>query len=237
MFGDWLPALSAQQNGSTKKPREQGQSDRQLGKQGEASEATDSGFSRTTSTTLSRSWRLSPFNRKMRSTESDSTARTRSISNKQDKGQFSSHFTKLDDRGTRRRARGAAAGPQNGSVRTAGHGDQGQVNPLRPGPQRSQGSGGTQGDESKQAVRVPKMESQGAKTRARSRPKRSERGADPAAPSRIGDALQGQHHHQIQLGAPRCLDQGDDRQRMESGQLLTLSASRMETASCPARRS
>ena len=60
---------------------------------------------------------------------------------------------------------GAAAGPQNGSVRTAGHGDQGQVNPLRPGPQRSQGSGGT-----------------------------------PAL-SRIGDALQGQHHHQIQLGA------------------------------------
>ena len=81
------------------------------GKQGEASEATDSGFSRTTSTTLSRSWRLSPFNRKMRSTESDSTARTRSISNKQDKGQFSSRFTKLDDRGTRRRARGCRCRP------------------------------------------------------------------------------------------------------------------------------
>ena len=81
------------------------------GKQGEAREATDSGFSRTTSTTLSRSWRLSPFNRKMHSTESDSTARTRSISNKQDKGQFSSHFTKLDDRGTRRRARGCRCRP------------------------------------------------------------------------------------------------------------------------------
>ena len=92
---------------------------------------------------------------------------------------------------------GAVAGPQNGGVCTAGLGDQGQANPLRPGPQRSQGSGGTQGDESQQAVRVPKMESQGAKTRARSRPQRSERGADPAAPSRIGDALRGQHRHKF----------------------------------------
>ena len=32
VFGDWLPALSAQQNGSTKKPREQGQSDGQPSK-------------------------------------------------------------------------------------------------------------------------------------------------------------------------------------------------------------
>ena len=70
-----------------------------------------SGFSPTISATLSRSWRLSPFNRKMRSIESDSAAHTRSISNRPDRGQFSSHFTKLDDRGTRRRVRGCRCRP------------------------------------------------------------------------------------------------------------------------------
>ena len=51
---------------------------------------------------------------------------------------------------------GAAAGPQKGGVCTAGLGDQGQANPLRPGPQCS---GGTPGDESQQAVRISTMES------------------------------------------------------------------------------
>ena len=96
---------------------------------------------------------------------------------------------------------GAASGPSHSSVRTASVGDQGQVDPLRPGSQCNQGRGGARDDEPQQAVRVPKMESQGAKTRDRSRPQRSKRGTDPAAPPGIGNTLQGQHHHKIQLGA------------------------------------
>ena len=71
------------------------------------------------------------------------------------------------------------------------------VSEMNPGPQCSEDSCGAAGDESQQAVRLPKMESQGAKTRTRSRPQRSQRGADPAAPPEAGNVLQGQHHNKM----------------------------------------
>ena len=199
MFGDWLPALSAQQNGSTKKPwlpalsaqqngstkklREQGQSDGQPSKRPRQARRGQRGNGQRISQQrcLDLGGSLPSTGRCAQQSQTRQLAHVPSRTNRT-RGNSQVTLRSWTIVAREEGPGGAAAGPQNGGVRTAGHGDQGQVNPLRPGPQRSQGSGGTQGDESKQAVRVPKMESQEPKSRARSRPKRSERGADPAAP-------------------------------------------------------
>ena len=81
---------------------------------------------------------------------------------------------------------GAAAGPQNSSVCADGDGDQGKARSLCPRLERSQGSGGQAVAESQQTVRVPAMESQRAKARARSRPQCPRSGTGSAAPSGAG---------------------------------------------------
>ena len=103
---------------------------------------------------------------------------------------------------------GAASGPPNGSVRTDGDGDQGQARSLCPGPNRGQGSRGQAVDEPQQTVRVPTMESPGAKARARPRSQR----ASSAAPPGIGHVLQGSHHHKVQLGAQDEAGTGGERE-------------------------
>ena len=147
---------------------------------GEAREATDNGFLKTISTTSSRSWRPSPFSRKMHSIESGSTARTRSISKRWGHSQVTLRSWAVVAR--EEKPGGAVAGPQNGGVRPVDHGDEGTPHPLRPGPQLDQGSHRAQTDEPRKAVRVSEMESQRAKTTARSRPQRSHDRTDTPNP-------------------------------------------------------
>ena len=170
VFGNWLPALS-QQPGTAKKPREQGQSEGQpskrprqtrRGQRGNGQKIPVDNLNNIVSILAALSLQQEDALNRVRLDSSHTFHLEQTGPGAILKALYEAGRSWHEKKGQG----GAASGPPNGGVRTDGDGDQGQARSLCPGPNRGQSSRGQAVDEPQQTVRVPTMESPGAKARA-----------------------------------------------------------------------